>query len=77
MWPFRHTKRERVDPHQHHAFEEPGDVGMAVAGGGGGKGGNMIGRQIGWTMAFLRPTRCAVPGCGKLHEDPIHMPADD
>lgn len=31
MWPFSRTKRGRIDPHQHHAFEEPGDMGMAAA----------------------------------------------
>jgi hypothetical protein len=33
--------------------------------------------DIGVTAAFQRPKRCAVPGRGKFHEDPIHTPADD
>jgi hypothetical protein len=29
------------------------------------------------TTAFLRGTRCAVSGCGKPADDPIHWPAED
>jgi hypothetical protein len=77
MWPFRRAKRSRVDPHQHHPFDEPSAMGMAVAGTGGGKGGSMFSRTIGWTMAVQLPTRCAVAGCGKDRHDPIHIPVDD
>jgi hypothetical protein len=77
MWPFHRTKRARIDPHQHHPFEEPNDMGMAAAASGStGRGINMP-NVIGVTAAFQRPARCAVPGCGKAHDDPIHVPADD
>ena len=77
MWPFRRTQHERIDPHQHHAFEEPNDFGMSAAASGSGKGGVNIANVIGVTAASERQTRCAVPGCGKFHDDPIHVPADE
>lgn len=77
MWPFRGTKRPRVDPHQHHPFDEPSDAGMAAAVSGGMAGGVNSPFDIGVTAAFQRPNCCVVPGCGKFHEDPIHMPADE
>jgi hypothetical protein len=77
MWPFHRTKRERIDPHQHHRFEEPSDAGMSAAISGGMVGGMNSPADIGVTAAFQRPKRCAVPGCGKFHEDPIHTPADE
>ena len=74
MWPFSRTKRERIDPHHHHGFEEPSDVGLAAA--GILRGVNSP-QDIAVTAAFQRPKRCAVPGCGKYHDDPIHTPADE
>ena len=76
MWPFRRTKRERIDPHQHHAFSEPDDTAIVVASGGGAFGVNSA-NVVGVTAASQRQIRCAVPGCGKFHEDPIHTPADE
>ena len=74
MWPFHRTKRARVDPRQHHKFEEPSDVGLAAA--GILRGVNSP-QDVAVTAAFQRPKPCAVPGCGKFHEDPIHTPADE
>ena len=77
MWPFHRTRHERIDPHQHHVFQEPSDVGMPAAASGSAKGGINIANVIGVTAASMRATRCAVPGCGTLHGDPIHSQADD
>lgn len=77
MWPFGRGKHERVDPHQHHPFEEPGDAGMSAAASGGGGTRGTGPNAISFPAASQRRTRCAVPGCGKFHDDPIHMPADD
>jgi hypothetical protein len=77
MWPFSRAKRERIDPQQHHAFDEPSDMGMSAAASGSGKGGVNIANVIGVTAATQRATRCAVPGCGRFHDDPIHAPADE
>lgn len=76
MWPFSRTKRARIDPHQHHAFLEPSDTAIAVSSGGGPFGVNSA-NVIGVTAASQRRTRCALPGCGKFHDDPIHTPADE
>jgi hypothetical protein len=77
MWPFHRTKRERIDPHLHHRFVEPSDAGMSAAASGSTARGINSPNFIGVTAAFQRPTRCAVSGCGKFHQDPIHMPADE
>jgi hypothetical protein len=34
-------------------------------------------RNFPTTTMFLRSTRCAVSGCGKPADDPIHWPAED
>ena len=58
-----------------HPFKETNDAGIgAVASGSGGRQwGNPT---LAVTTAFLRGTRCAVDGCGKTRDDPIHFPED-
>jgi hypothetical protein len=77
MWPFHRTKRDWIDPHQVHAFEEPSDMGMSAAASGSSAISINTANVIGVTAATQRATRCAVPACGRLHGDPIHMPVDD
>lgn len=71
------AKGGNPDPKQHHAFKETNDPGVgAFASGGSTTSGSQV-DMLGTTSNFLRATRCAVPGCGKPREDPIHAPADD
>jgi hypothetical protein len=66
------------DPGQHHPFRETDDPGIvALASGGGFRGGNADLQRLAVTTATLRGTRCALAGCGKPREDPIHFAADD
>ena len=59
-----------------HAFVKPPDprLGLALGAGRSGPAGPQAGSaQIaGFTTASVR---CAMPGCGKEHDDPIHWPA--
>jgi hypothetical protein len=63
-----------------HAFVRPPDprMGMALGAGHthqmGGSSGMLPSLLI--AEATLRTERCAVPGCGKDRDDPIHWPAE-
>ena len=75
MWGRRRqpgTSAESTDPTRHHRYVEINDPGVgAVSSGSANYGGNLVG-TLGMTTAFLRSTRCAMPGCGKERHDPIH-----
>lgn len=76
MWPFRRSgKRATPDPTQNHAFVETNDAGIGAAASGSSLGSTF--NRLGMTTAFLRSTRCAVPGCNKERHDPIHAAAED
>lgn len=70
------TGAASTDPTRNHPYVEINDPGVgAVASGSGNYGGNLMG-TLGMTTAFLRSTRCAMPGCGKERHDPVHSDAD-
>ncbi|MBI3749647.1 MAG: hypothetical protein HY262_12505 [Chloroflexi bacterium] len=70
------TDRDR-DPHENHRFVEIDDPGMGAAASGSAFRSTDAPNILGVTTAFLRSSRCAMPGCGKERHDPIHAPADD
>ena len=66
-------KSQAADPRRPHAFLETNDAGVGAMSAGSGMSGRSGGEsQLAVTAAVLRATRCAVPGCGKSREDPIH-----
>jgi hypothetical protein len=70
------TRPEIADPTRDHSYVEINDPGVGAVSSGSGKyGGNLMG-TLGMTTAFLRSTRCAMPGCGKERHDPVHTNAD-
>jgi len=78
MWRIRRSsKRGGSDPKLNHPFVEINDPGMgAVASGSVFRTTNQV-NDLGITTAYLRSTRCAMPGCGKERHDPIHAVPDD
>ena len=64
------TKQGRIDPRLPHRFRDA-DGGLAAAMSGSAFESNQA-NIIGGTTAFLRSTRCGVPGCEKPRQDPIH-----
>ena len=80
MWGRLRGRRDRndiADPAREHPYVEINDPGVgAVSSGSGNYGGNLMG-TLGMTTAYLRSTRCAVPGCGKERHDPVHSNGDD
>lgn len=59
-----------------HPFKETNDPGLMAAASGGVSRAISV-NEVAVTTGFLRSTRCAVPGCGRPREDPVHFPADD
>jgi hypothetical protein len=78
MWRLRRPgTRGGTDPKQNHLFVEINDPGMGAAASGSAFRGSSTVNILGVTTAFLRSTRCAMPGCGKERHDPIHAVADE
>ena len=69
------AKQGRIDPRKPHGFRDSDGGLMAVMGGGAFES-NQV-NIIGGTTAFLRSTRCGVPGCEKPRLDPIHGAHED
>jgi hypothetical protein len=69
------TKHEHIDPRQPHRFRDV-DGGLAAVMSGSAFESNQA-NLIGGTTAFLRSTRCGVPGCEKPRQDPIHAARED
>jgi hypothetical protein len=63
--------RQAIDPKRPHRFVETNDAGLGAAASGGTYQGNQA-NVWAVTTAFLRSTRCTLPGCGKERHDPIH-----
>lgn len=70
------SRHPAPDPKTTHAFKRPdGSFLSAMASGSGFSESHIT--NVPTTTAFLRTTRCAVSGCGKPADDPIHWPAED
>ena len=74
---WRPAEGAPTDPGRNHEFVETNDPGLGAAASGSAFRGTNTPNVLGVTTAFLRSTRCAMPGCGKERHDPIHAPADD
>jgi hypothetical protein len=69
------AKQDVVDPRKPHAFRDS-DSGLTAVMGGSAFESNQA-NIIGGTTAFLRSTRCGIPGCQKPRQDPIHGARED
>jgi hypothetical protein len=74
---WRRAKPERTDPKESHAFVETNDPGLGAVVAGSAFQSTNTANVLGATTAFLRSTRCALPGCGKERHDPIHAQDDE
>ena len=73
---FRHRNKRRTSgPSGPHRFVDPADVrsGLALA---AMQPNAQMGPALAVTEASLRGARCAMAGCGKPREDPIHEPSE-
>jgi hypothetical protein len=68
-----HRRRPSPGPSAPHEFVPPPDVRSALAL-GSTQPDTQIGPAIAVTAASVRDDHCALPGCGKSREDPIHQP---
>jgi hypothetical protein len=68
----------RVDPGTPHRFQVIDDSGLALfSAGTAGRGMPLQPiASIVMTDNYIRKSKCGVPGCGKLIDDPIHTAAD-
>ncbi len=68
---FGRRKARSPGPSGPHRFVEPDDTrtGLAL---GALQPNLQLGPALAVTDASLREARCAMPGCGKVREDPIH-----
>jgi len=74
----RRRSADSYRPDTPHPFMPIRDVGIAMfglGGGGTGRAPNPFSAVV-TTDNYLRKSGCAVPGCGKPADDPIHAPAD-
>jgi hypothetical protein len=74
---WRRAKRTAIDPRLSHEFVETDDPGLGAAASGSAFRSTNAPNVLAVTAAFLRSTRCALPGCGKERHDPIHTPGED
>ena len=73
----KQARRSDDAPARAHPFQETNDAGLSVmASWSGGYSGTQA-SMLAVTTGFLRATRCAVPGCGKPRQDPIHAAPED
>lgn len=74
--PWSHKEQRPVHPNEPHEFRPVRDAGMGtgLASLGSREGGGPS--PIAMTSRYLRMSACAVPGCGKDRDDPIHEPAE-
>ena len=61
-----------------HRFVEPEDNRLGLAMSAARAPGSGWGRSVAMTDATVRArdARCAMPGCGRPREDPLHIPPD-
>lgn len=60
-----------------HGFVEPPDPRFGIALGAGQASGRSSVLGMGILTGFsVQPARCALPGCGKERQDPVHWPED-
>ncbi len=73
----RRRLRTQVNTSGPHPFVEPPDSRLGLAIGAGQSASQLQSAASALVAgATVRPARCALPGCGKLRDDPIHWPAD-
>ena len=73
---FRYRNKRRTSgPSGPHRFVDPADVrsGLALA---AMQPNAQMGPALAVTEASLRGARCAMAGCGRPRQDPIHEPSD-
>lgn len=70
----REPRSGRAQAITSHLFRETNDPGLGAVSSGSGY---MTFGHLASATAYLRATRCALPGCGKPREDPIHSPAEE
>ena len=73
---FRHRNKRRTSgPSGPHRFVDPADVrsGLALA---AMQPNAQMGPALAVTEASLRGARCAMAGCGRPRQDPIHEPSE-
>jgi hypothetical protein len=61
-----------------HRFVEPEDSRLGLAMSAARAPGSSFSSSVAMTDASVRArgARCAMPGCGKTRDDPIHLPPD-
>lgn len=77
MSPFRHRNRQRTSgPSWPHRFVDAADVrsGLALA---ALQPNAQMGPALALTEASLRGARCALAGCGKPRQEPVHEAVTD
>ena len=72
---LRRSSRTVPGPSGPHPFVEPEDVRSYLALSATQPGAQMT-SSFAVAGASVRPTHCALAGCGKSREDPIHRPRD-
>jgi hypothetical protein len=72
---FRHAATHHPSPSAQHRFVEPGDSRSALAL-GSLQPGLQVATPLAVADASMRLAHCAVPGCGKERDNPIHAPSE-
>ena len=72
---FRRAPQEQPSPSAAHAFVEPADTrsGLAL---GSVQPGLQMAAPVTVADASLRAARCALAGCGRDRDDPVHAPSE-
>jgi hypothetical protein len=74
--PWSHKEQRPVHANEPHVFLPVHDAGLGTGLAGLGSRDSGFPAQIAITDRYLRTSACAVPGCGKDRDDPIHEPAE-
>ncbi len=75
MFRLRRPSRKGLSSSGPHGFSEPADARSALAL-GSVQGGLQMASPLALADASLRESLCALSGCGKPREDPIHWPGE-
>jgi hypothetical protein len=72
---LRRSPKVRASASGPHDFVSPKDSRSGLAA-GSVQGGNQMAAALAVASAGIRTVYCALPGCGKPREDPIHWPSE-